>query len=172
MSRRTIKLSNEIDGCFYSSRSLVLYHERLKAYVTQNIISDFKLPEISDASNNKYNAKKVIIDGITFDSINESKFYLACLYLKMQDIITDFKLQQEYELQPAYRNHAGQKIRKISYIADFVLFYPDGTERVIDIKGMETPVFKLKKKLFEYKYPTMTVECIHSVTLDMLPPIS
>lgn len=160
----------EIDGHIYSSRALVLYYQRLDNYVKQGIINNFLLPEANSRANNKYNAKKVTINEITFDSINESKFYLHCLYLLNQGTITGFDLQQEFELQPAYINHEGHKIRKISYVADFVLHYPDG-KRIIDIKGMETPVFKLKKKMFEYKYQDLTLECIRSITLDMLPPL-
>jgi hypothetical protein len=164
---------NEIDGHKYSSRSLVLYHQRLQNYVKQGIIRNFALPEVTDTPiKSKYNAKKVMINDIVFDSINESKFYLYCLYLWKHYAIKDFKLQQEFELQPSYTNHKGNKIRKISYVADFVIYYNDGTKRIIDVKGMETPVFKLKKKLFEYKYPELTLECIRSVTLDMLPPLS
>ena len=163
--------TNEIDGHKYSSRSLVLYHQRLQNYVDQGIIKNFALPEVTDAPvKSKYNAKKVMIDDIIFDSINESKFYLYCLYLRAQKKLTDFSMQQEYELLPAYTNHDGKKIRKISYLADFVLTYPDDSIHVIDIKGMETPVFKIKKKLFEFKYPYI-LECVRSVPLDSLPPL-
>ena len=162
---------HEIDGHIYSSRTLVLYHQRLQNYINQGIITCFSLPEAGAQNNNKYNAKKVMIDNITFDSINESKFYLHCLCLMRSEQITSFTMQQEFELQPAYINHDGHKIRKISYLADFILTYPNNHKRIIDIKGMETPVFKLKKKMFEYKYPELTLECVRSITLDMLPPL-
>ena len=41
---------------------------------------------------NKYNAKKVTINEITFDSINESKFYLHCIYLLNRERKPGFEL--------------------------------------------------------------------------------
>ena len=45
-------------------------------------------------------------------------------------------------------------MRKVSYIADFM--YKDikrGVTVVEDVKGFKTDVYKIKKKLFLYKYP-------------------
>lgn len=101
---------------------------------------------------NKYNAKKVTIDGITFDSIDESKYYKYLKKLKAEGRINDFTLQPKYELQPKFTNRRGKNILPIHYKADFLVTFPDGTQQVIDVKGMETADFKLKKKMFEYKY--------------------
>lgn len=100
----------------------------------------------------KYNAKKVEVDGIKFDSKAESEFYLHLKELKESGEITDFMLQPKYELQPAFEKR-GVKFRAIMYVADFLVYHTDGSEQVIDIKGMETADFKLKKKMFEYKFP-------------------
>jgi hypothetical protein len=44
------------------------------------------------------------------------------------------------------------------YVADFLVTYKDGTEKVVDVKGFETPVFKIKRILFELKYgKTITI---------------
>jgi hypothetical protein len=97
---------------------------------------------------NKYNSKKVSIDGMTFDSKAESQYYL-CLKAK------EFKGQVPFELIPGYRDQSGKKIRSTHYIADFVVFYPDGSEDIVDVKGsrgFQTDIFKLKKKLFEWVY--------------------
>ena len=34
-----------------------------------------------------------------------------------------------------------------------MVFYSDGTVRVVDVKGVETEVFKVKKRLLEETYP-------------------
>ncbi|WP_255294451.1 DUF1064 domain-containing protein [Bacillus cereus] len=34
-----------------------------------------------------------------------------------------------------------------------MVYLPNGDVKVIDIKGMEAETFKVKRKLFEYKYP-------------------
>lgn len=105
----------------------------------------------------KYNAKKVVVDGITFDSKAESQYYLILKQLKKEGKIKDFKCQVAYELIPGYRDNTGKKIRNTQYVADFVVMYPDGTEEIIDVKGakgIQTDVFKIKKKLFEWLYKT------------------
>ncbi|SDG73740.1 Protein of unknown function [Aneurinibacillus thermoaerophilus] len=101
---------------------------------------------------NKYNARKVVVDGITFDSKIEAQYYLYLKELKEKGEVLEFQLQPQYLLQGEYINSEGKKIRPIYYIADFLVTYKDGTQEVIDIKGKPTPEAKLKKKLFEYKY--------------------
>jgi hypothetical protein len=99
----------------------------------------------------KYGAKKVTIDGITFDSIAESKYYLQLKWLKQAKQIKDFKLQPKYLLQEAFKKN-GKTIRKIEYKADFEVYKLDGTTEIIDIKGAITKEFAIKRKLFEKKY--------------------
>lgn len=109
---------------------------------------------------NKYNAKKVTVDGIQFDSQDESNFYLHLKELKKLGKIKDFELQPEYELQPRFTNPKGKKILPIKYKADFLIFHNDGTQKVVDVKGFKTADFKLKKKMFEYKYDqSLTLVC-------------
>ena len=98
---------------------------------------------------NKYGAKKVLIDGITFDSKAEAKFYT-----QLKENGVEFELQPRFLLQDSFKKN-GKHFRKIEYIADFKL-----GNRIIDIKGMETEVFKIKKKLFEYKYPDLKLELL------------
>jgi hypothetical protein len=40
------------------------------------------------------------------------------------------------------------------------MYEENGKKIVEDVKGMETDVFKLKRKLFEYKYPEMELKII------------
>jgi hypothetical protein len=101
---------------------------------------------------NKYNANKVIVDGIKFDSEAEAKFYSYLMELHLTGEVKDFDLQPEYELQPKFVNKRGKNILPIKYKADFLIHYHDKPSEVIDVKGMETADFKLKKKIFEYKY--------------------
>lgn len=101
---------------------------------------------------NKYKNKKVIYNGIKFDSIKEKNRYIQLLYLEKAGLIKDLKLQYEFELQPAFTLNK-KKIRKISYIADFYYYDNNLNDYVVeDVKGIRTDVYKLKKKMFEYKY--------------------
>lgn len=100
----------------------------------------------------KYHNKKVIYNGITFDSIKEKNRYIELKLLERAGLIKDLKLQYEFELQPAFIINE-KKIRKISYIADFYYFDNKLNDYVVeDTKGMRTDVYKIKKKVFEYKY--------------------
>ena len=108
---------------------------------------------------NKYFNKKVIIDGIQFDSKKEGKRYTELKLLKKAKIIDELELQKVFELQPKYTNAKGEHIRSITYKADFY-YYDKQKERYIveDTKGFKTEAYKLKKKLFEYVYRDLTIE--------------
>lgn len=100
----------------------------------------------------KYGAIKTIVDGITFASNRESVRYIELRNLKMAGIIKSFTLQPKFLLQEGYKRSDGKRIRSITYIADFRVEYPDGHIEIEDSKGMETDVFKIKRKLLEAKY--------------------
>lgn len=106
---------------------------------------------------NKFGAKKVTIDGITFDSIAESKYYEQLKWLKQNKQIKDFKLQPRYLLLEGFKKN-GKTFRKTEYVADFEIHNLDGTTQIIDIKGAITKEFAIKRKLFERKYlDTLTI---------------
>lgn len=100
----------------------------------------------------KYYSKKVTIDGITFDSKKEGEYYQKLKLLEKAGKISGLQLQKEYELQPKFK--IGKKtIRKITYRADFTYFTTeDDKMHVVDVKGYRTEVYRLKKKIFEYKF--------------------
>lgn len=149
----------EIDGCRYTSKSLMDYHIELNEYKLKGIIDSFELPTYNThAIKSKMGNKKLYIDNILFDSIVESRFYLMLKIYKLKGMIKSYELQKKYVLQPKFIKN-GKTIREISYIADFVIINKDNGVNVIDIKGLETDVFKIKHKLFEYVYPDLTLVC-------------
>lgn len=100
----------------------------------------------------KYFSKKVVVDGITFDSILESNVYIKLKMLQKNGVIKDLELQKEYILQDKFKIN-GKTRREITYKADFVYkTTKDDKLHIIDSKGYRTEVYKIKKKLFEYKY--------------------
>lgn len=100
----------------------------------------------------KYHNKKVEYDGYTFDSIREKNYYIKLKLLEKAGKIKELELQKEFELQPNYKLN-NKTSRKITYRADFTYkTTEDDKLHVIDVKGYRTDVYKLKKKLFEYKY--------------------
>jgi hypothetical protein len=95
------------------------------------------------------------VDGIKFASESESFYYLYCKERKAQGEIEDFRMQVPFTLQEGYINASGKKIRPIVYISDFIITSSDGRERVVDVKSSPrfmTEIFKLKKKIWEYKF--------------------
>jgi hypothetical protein len=104
------------------------------------------------SSATKYKSKKVEIDGHVFDSKIEARYYEQLKWLQEHNQILFFRLQPRYLLQEAFQKN-GKTFRKIEYIADFEVHHLDGSIEVIDVKGIETEAFRLKRKLFEKKYP-------------------
>ena len=93
-----------------------------------------------------------MVDGITFDSRKEAEYYQKLKLLEKSGKIKDLELQKEYVLQDNFK--LGKKtIRKITYRADFsYVSVEDDKLHVVDVKGYRTEVYRIKKKMFEYKY--------------------
>ena len=105
-----------------------------------------------DQKQNKYNNTKVEYKGIKFDSIKEMKHYQLLEYLQKIGEIKELKLQVPYELIPKYKIN-NKTVRKCVYVADFTyITTKDDKLHIVDTKGFKTDVYRLKKKLFEYKY--------------------
>jgi hypothetical protein len=99
---------------------------------------------------NKYHATKTTVDGIIFDSRKESARYGTLRLLEQAGKISKLQLQVSFIVLDDY-NFMGKKKKGISYIADFV-YVEGGKVHIEDVKGVRTPVYRLKKKLFEAKY--------------------
>jgi len=111
---------------------------------------------------NKYNAKKITVDGIKFDSKAEAQFYSYLKVLKEIGEVRSFEMQVPFNLQegfyhPTKTTKIGRykRVPAIVYKADFVVRFSDGVEKVIDVKGMQTPVFKLKAKMFLHNFGSL-----------------
>ena len=101
---------------------------------------------------NKYHNKKVIYKGIKFDSIKERNWYMILENYVRNGRIKDLKRQVPFELIPTYKIN-NKTVRKMQYIADFTYITTnDNKLHIVDTKGYKTEVYKLKKKIFEYKY--------------------
>ena len=66
----------------------------------------------------KYFSKKVVIDGIKFDSKKEGEYYQKLKLLEKEGKIKNLELQKEYELQPSFKINNKTR-RKTTYRADF-----------------------------------------------------
>ena len=104
---------------------------------------------------NKYHSKKTEYKGIVYDSKFEAERAYQLDMLQRAGKIKDLERQKRFILQDGYINNQKQKIRPISYIADFVYTDKNGTKYVEDVKSpaTRTAEYRIKKKMFEYKYP-------------------
>lgn len=94
----------------------------------------------------KYNNKKIKFMGHKFDSKDELNYYKYLLIHYTQEQII---VKPKFILQPKFKDEWTNKgIREINYIPDFQI-----GNIVIDVKGCATVDFKLKAKIFKYKYP-------------------
>lgn len=107
----------------------------------------------------KYNNRKVVINGISFDSYMESRYYLYLIKLQKCGVVKDIQLQVPFVLQDAFTDECGKKHQAITYVADFVVAYADGREEVIDVKGKVTQTFRNKRKMFIARYKR-DIKCV------------
>ena len=94
----------------------------------------------------KYRNQKVVFDGHRFDSKRECQRYKELKLCEQAKLIKDLRLQVPFVLIEKSK-HGGA----IKYIADFV-YKMDGQLVVEDVKGVRTPLYKLKKRLLVEKY--------------------
>ena len=100
---------------------------------------------------NKYNARKTTVCGRTFDSKREADYYLELLARKQAGEIVRIGFQPSYTLLAGFVDNTGKKQKPITYTADFFVTFADGHSEVIEVKGVKTRDYLLRKKLFLYK---------------------
>ena len=97
----------------------------------------------------KYRNVKTEVDGITFDSRAEADRYCELKMLLAAGKIDGFGIQPSFVLDVGVR-----------YRADFIVCGNDGVVWVEDVKGVETQTFRLKRRLWERRYPWMELRVI------------
>lgn len=96
----------------------------------------------------KYHNQKVTVDGITFDSVKEMARWHELRLMERAGEITGLVRQVRIEIIPKTKLY-----RAVSYVADFVYFDKrEGKTVYEDVKGMQTEVYKLKKKLLYWRH--------------------
>jgi len=90
----------------------------------------------------KFHAQPTEADGIKFASKAEARYYQFLKARQAGGEVVFFLRQVPFHLPGG-----------VKYVADFVTFDADGSCHVIDVKGMETPAFRAKRKQVEALYP-------------------
>ncbi|ADV47042.1 DUF1064 domain-containing protein [Nitratifractor salsuginis] len=104
----------------------------------------------------KYRAKKITIDGYTFDSRAEGRRYQELRLLERAGKIQDLQLQPVFYLAERYKiatnttKNGKSTVGGLKYTADFQ-YVQDGRMVVEDVKGMVTTDYNMRKKLFMAK---------------------
>ncbi len=91
---------------------------------------------------NKFNAKPQVVDGYRFDSKAEANYYIELKGRRDAGEVIFFLRQVPIHLPG-----------NTKYVCDFVEFHSDETVHFVDVKGVETDVFKIKKRQVEDLYP-------------------
>lgn len=110
-------------------------------------------PKTVKKSRSKYNAQKIWVDGILFDSKAEADYYCQLKLLLRAGEITGYCRQARFLITEGVNGERGTE-----YVTDFIIFYPNGNYQIVDVKGKETDVFKIKEKAFREKYPKLKIE--------------
>jgi hypothetical protein len=100
----------------------------------------------------KYRAKACVVDGQRFPSQAEGRRYRELKLREKAGEIVRLELQPVYQL---FVPVAGQvKAARVGlYKADFRYLVKDSGEVVVeDVKGVRTPVYRLKKRMVEASY--------------------
>lgn len=117
----------------------------------------------------KYHNKKVVIDGIEFDSQKEGHRYRELCLMQQAGEIGRLRLQVPFELIPNQYEIVTVQLktkskevkrlveRRVEYVADFVYDDLEKGETVVeDVKGYKMggayDIFKIKRKLMLYVY--------------------
>ena len=101
----------------------------------------------------KYKNEKTTVNGIQFDSCKEAERYQQLMLLLKAGKITQLKLQHSFTLQGSFTTPDGEKIRAITYIADFTYYDEKGNFTIEDVKGYKTRTYKDKyKRMAELGY--------------------
>lgn len=98
--------------------------------------------QVSKRHKHKYQAAPCEYDTIKFGSKAECNYYIGLKQKQKLGEVIFFLRQVPFDLPG-----------NTKYFVDFQVFYADGTIAFIDVKGVSTPMFILKKKQVEDLYP-------------------
>lgn len=105
---------------------------------------DKKVTKLSRS--NKYNSKKQTYNGYSYDSILEANYAKELDWLIKANLVKSWERQKKIELI-VNGVHVG------NYYVDFVVYYPEGHYEFHEVKGFETPLWRLKWKIAQAMFP-------------------
>lgn len=98
----------------------------------------------------KYRNKKVVVDGLTFDSRKEAHRWVQLRQMQDNGRITDLQRQVTFQLAPSVLLHGEfRRKRALTYTADFTYTDEGGNLVIEDAKGLQTKEFRIKAHLMK-----------------------
>ena len=92
----------------------------------------------------KFGNVKTEVDGVLFDSKKEARRYVELKLMVRAGLIRDLECQPKFPI-------CVNNVTVSKYIADFQ-YIENGQTIVEDVKGVQTPIFRLKAKLVKAIY--------------------
>ncbi|MBJ8440991.1 DUF1064 domain-containing protein [Acinetobacter junii] len=98
------------------------------------------------AKRNKFNARKIELDGMTFDSKKEHKRYIELKAMQQRGEIFSLEHHTKFELAPKTKLEGEKRAKPaLRYFADFTYYINNGEYIVEDVKSAAT------RKLASYR---------------------
>lgn len=107
----------------------------------------------------KFNNIRTKYKGKTYDSKSEAE------YARILDELLDAGKIKEVKRQVKYPLMDMNGTKRLRYVADFVVTKNDGSDVVIDVKGVLTPANKVKLGYVRYVYG-VKVELVYTTGLE------
>ncbi|WP_436897737.1 DUF1064 domain-containing protein [Acinetobacter gyllenbergii] len=109
---------------------------------------------------NKFNAQKVELDGMTFDSKKEYKRYIELKAMQQCGEITRLEHHTKFELAPKTKIEGEKRAKPaIRYFADFTYYIITGERIVEDVKSAAT------RKLASYRTKKHLMNTVHGISI-------
>lgn len=132
--------------------------DELRRYCSEDVLAlnqdIFASAASAQPRKSKYGNRKVILDGMTFDSGKEASRYVQLREMAVRQEIATLSRQVKYTLQEATVDSEGKRQRAITYSADFV-YEQDGKVVIEDVKSVATAKsesFRLRWRMLLAKF--------------------
>jgi len=112
----------------------------------------------------KFRNRRVVHNGHKFDSLAERDRYIELTWLQDQGRISGLDVHPTYVVHDAFEDRNGKQWQAIKYVADFK-YQEDGQTVVEDVKGgkiTQTPLFRVKLKMFLKRYPELVFRMVET----------
>ena len=139
---KEIKLNNKVKN---NSGCCIRWSEDQLRSHQEKSLSTARVSHTTRARPSKYNNKKIIVDGITFDSGREANRYKELKLMVAAREIMDLCLQVSFELAPSVVIQ-GRRKPPLRYFADFT-YIDSGKWIVEDCKGRRDTAYIIKRHL-------------------------